>query len=65
MDEALLFDSDDDEDSKKKTQEERKFIFRRELKSMLYGFGDDKVLKFLKKNFDFGVQVKFTIQTYF
>jgi len=29
--------------AKKKTPEERKFIFRKELRSMLYGFGDDKV----------------------
>jgi len=28
--------------AKKKTPEERKFIFRKELRSMLYGFGDDK-----------------------
>ena len=45
IDEACLFDSDDeDEEGKKKTPEERKFLFRRELTSMLYGFGDIKVI---------------------
>ncbi|KAI1728615.1 transcription initiation factor IID, 18kD subunit domain-containing protein [Ditylenchus destructor] len=50
IDESCLYDSDEDLDdsaggegsAKKKTPEERKFIFRRELKSMLYGFGDNK-----------------------
>lgn len=41
IEESCLFDSDEDE-SKKRTPEERKFLFRRELRSMLYGFGDNK-----------------------
>ena len=45
IDESCLFDSEeeDDDEAKKKTPEERKFIFRRELRAMLYGFGDEKV----------------------
>uniref|UniRef100_A0A915NES1 RNA helicase n=1 Tax=Meloidogyne javanica TaxID=6303 RepID=A0A915NES1_MELJA len=44
IDASCLFDSEEEEDdeSKKKTPEERKFIFRRELRAMLYGFGDEK-----------------------
>uniref|UniRef100_A0A915ENR8 Transcription initiation factor TFIID subunit 13 n=1 Tax=Ditylenchus dipsaci TaxID=166011 RepID=A0A915ENR8_9BILA len=54
IDPACLFDSDDEDEgeegavgpggsaSKKKTPEERKFVFRRELRAMLYGFGDNK-----------------------
>lgn len=44
IDPACLFDSDEeDEEAKKKTPEERKFLFRKELRAMLYGFGDDRV----------------------
>lgn len=44
IDESCLFDSEDEDDESKKTSpEERKFLFRRELRSMLYGFGDNKV----------------------
>lgn len=48
IDASCLFDSEEEEDdeSKKKTPEERKFIFRRELRAMLYGFGDEKVCEF-------------------
>uniref|UniRef100_A0A1I7ZAK8 Transcription initiation factor TFIID subunit 13 n=2 Tax=Steinernema glaseri TaxID=37863 RepID=A0A1I7ZAK8_9BILA len=45
MDEEF-FDSDmeeDEEDLKKKGPDEKKFVFRRELRSMLYGYGDEKV----------------------
>lgn len=44
IDESCLFDSEEEEEdeAKKKTPEERKFLFRRELRSMLYGFGDEK-----------------------
>lgn len=42
IDASCLFDSDE-EDEKTKTPEQRQFLFRKELKSMLYGFGDDKV----------------------
>jgi len=47
IDESCLFDSEEEEEdeAKKKTPEERKFLFRRELRSMLYGFGDEKVNK--------------------
>lgn len=41
-----IFDSDEEEDEeeeKKKTPEDRKRVFRKELSSMLYGFGDVKV----------------------
>lgn len=50
IDASCLFDSEEEEDdeSKKKTPEERKFIFRRELRAMLYGFGDEKVCDFLE-----------------
>lgn len=46
MDDEHLFDSDYEEDEKKKdtsNPEDKKFLFRRELRAMLYGFGDDKV----------------------
>ncbi|KAK0397747.1 hypothetical protein QR680_002249 [Steinernema hermaphroditum] len=46
MDEELNFDSDmdeDEEDLKKRGPDEKKFLFRRELRSMLYGYGDEKV----------------------
>ncbi|TMS37309.1 hypothetical protein L596_004266 [Steinernema carpocapsae] len=46
MDEELNFDSDmddDEEDYKKRGPDEKKFMFRRELRSMLYGYGDEKV----------------------
>ncbi|VDK70643.1 unnamed protein product [Cylicostephanus goldi] len=40
-----LFGSDLDDDDKrdKGSPEDKKFFFRKELRSMLYGFGDDKV----------------------
>jgi len=41
IDPSCLFDSEDEED-KKKSPEERKAIFRKELRSMFYGFGGDK-----------------------
>lgn len=41
IDPSCLFDSDEDEE-KKKSPEEKKVLFRKELKSMLYGFGDVK-----------------------
>jgi len=54
IDASCLFDSEEEEDdeSKKKTPEERKFIFRRELRAMLYGFGDEKVCDFFENIFD-------------
>ncbi|KJH49275.1 transcription initiation factor IID, subunit [Dictyocaulus viviparus] len=36
-------DLDDDEKRDKGSPEDKKFFFRKELRSMLYGFGDDKV----------------------
>lgn len=51
MDETALFDSDEEEDldeDKKKTPEDKKMLFRKELGSMLYGFGDAKVGIYLK-----------------
>ncbi|CAJ0581246.1 unnamed protein product, partial [Mesorhabditis spiculigera] len=42
-----VFGSDIDEEEEKKKEptreEDKKFAFRRELRNMLYGFGDDKV----------------------
>ena len=35
--------SDEEEEEEKKTPEDRKRLFRRELATMLYGFGDLKV----------------------
>ena len=44
LDEACLFDSDEEEELEKKySPEDRKYLFRKELRSMLFGFGDDKV----------------------
>ncbi|KAL3078768.1 hypothetical protein niasHS_014550 [Heterodera schachtii] len=44
IDESCLFDSEEEEDeeAKKKTPEERKYLFRKELRSMLFGFGDER-----------------------
>ncbi|PIO60544.1 transcription initiation factor IID, subunit [Teladorsagia circumcincta] len=36
-------DLDDDDKREKGSPEDKKFFFRKELRSMLYGFGDDKV----------------------
>jgi hypothetical protein len=41
IDPSCLFDSEDEEE-KKKSPEERKVLLRRELRAMLYGFGDVK-----------------------
>ncbi|PAV76960.1 hypothetical protein WR25_18756 [Diploscapter pachys] len=39
-----LFGSDEEEEKKEKTSgEDKKFLFRRELRAMLYGFGDEKM----------------------
>lgn len=45
-DEPELFEESDEEE-KHKNPEDRKRLFRRELASMLYGFGDKKVSKHL------------------
>lgn len=48
--ECDIFDLVDEfDDERRKNAEDRKFLFRRELRSMVYGFGDDKV--FTDKNF--------------
>ena len=39
-----LFGSDEEEEKKEKASgEDKKFLFRRELRAMLYGFGDEKM----------------------
>ncbi|KHJ87522.1 transcription initiation factor IID, subunit [Oesophagostomum dentatum] len=42
-DDDLFSDLDEDDKRDKGSPEDKKFLFRRELRSMLYGFGDDKV----------------------
>uniref|UniRef100_A0A0N5AT16 Transcription initiation factor TFIID subunit 13 n=1 Tax=Syphacia muris TaxID=451379 RepID=A0A0N5AT16_9BILA len=43
-DESSLFGSDEDDDEKKRENpEDKKWLFRKELRTMIYGFGDDKV----------------------
>lgn len=45
-DESSLFGSDEeDDDRKRENPEDKKWLFRKELRTMIYGFGDDKVSK--------------------
>uniref|UniRef100_A0A915PKW2 Telomerase reverse transcriptase n=1 Tax=Setaria digitata TaxID=48799 RepID=A0A915PKW2_9BILA len=43
--ESSLFGSDDEEDDEKRkdSPEDKKYLFRKEFRTMIYGFGDDKV----------------------
>jgi len=47
LDEEGLFESDEEEEKKRgesdRPVDDKKALFKRELRSMLYGFGDDKV----------------------
>lgn len=42
---SSLFGSDDEEDEEKRkdNSEDKKYHFRKEFRTMIYGFGDDKV----------------------
>ncbi|MFH4979010.1 hypothetical protein AB6A40_005719 [Gnathostoma spinigerum] len=42
-DDCSSFGSDDEEEKRKDNPEDKKFLFRKELRTMIYGFGDDKV----------------------
>lgn len=44
--ESSLFGSDDDDDDRRDSPEDKKYLFRKELRVMIYGFGDDKVCFF-------------------
>lgn len=41
--ESSLFGSDDDDDDRRDSPEDKKYLFRKELRVMIYGFGDDKI----------------------
>ncbi|VDO31184.1 unnamed protein product [Brugia timori] len=42
--ESSLFGSDEDDDERRRDNpEDKKYFFRKEFRTMIYGFGDDKV----------------------
>lgn len=43
---SSLFGSDDEDDEEKRrdNSEDKKYLFRKEFRTMIYGFGDDKVV---------------------